>query len=963
MSVRSLVVRALLVALLLPVTTWRRCACDGPGSFVRLTAAYNPADGQPLRLRVSSLILVRDDSKPLPLITEPVALRFAGSTGEEALLAEVAVPPGRYRLIRITLDGISQGGAAAGGRPESQAFSLDTDLALAPGSLAPLLLELQTLNAATASPLGAETELALILVPRDQAATVAGSVGPLSEPQAATVTLTHTGTGSAVTVHCTAASAFRLVVPAGTYDLVAAAPGGHPFHWPALEVYPNESKRLGPLALIPAVTNASDPDPRLFLSPPRAARRLDYLLQNQLPGMFPILDALGAGGVVTRMHPQEGGRYLLEEAGWANMKQRLAEARRRRMRVWIYDEWEYPSGYAGGLTLEGHPELQAQGVLAYSLEASPPRFDQALPRGRLLRVVALRKDRPPASLRALLDLTGYARAGRLLWQPPPGSWQVVALVQQPLFEGTHGQATCGAYPNLLDPRFLPRFLQLTHQQYYARFPDFFGKEIEAFFSDEPSLQCGFTSKGPAPAIPWVDDLPQQFRSRTGRDLLGALPALFYDLGAETTPIRCAFYSLISDLLVERYFAPLTQWCEQRGVHNAVHLFQEESLPAHVAYEGSAFAAGAASSWPGIDWLGAWVIGEPNRILGPKTASSAAHLYGKQVVWSEAFATAPARAPFHAVMGSIAAQAVLGVDTFVTMPPIEESSRTYSPEQYFRLNNYCGRISYLLRGSRHDCEVAILYPIASVWSHYVPSATGAVDEFSPRAAATSDTLAALSQALLKNQVDFDYLDEQSLVRAGITEGALSLADHRFRWVFLPAATTLSRASVRSLDRFLAQGGNLVVVGDPPSESSERGPDAWVSARAARWLALPNCVRVSIGQGAAGALGVEGSGLQPLGVAVELPQSLAARLPHAVRLLGAPPRSEAIYAKRAARGGRGFVMLVNTWTEAAQLRLAAPFPGALEEWNPDTGRLTPLQVSPSGEVRLRIAPLRATFILSR
>ena len=43
------------------------------------------------------------------------------------------------------------------------------------------------------------------------------------------------------------------------------------------------------------------------------------------------------------------------------------------LKYWIYDEMGYPSGMAGGLTLEGHPELEAKGLYMRRIAAYEPR--------------------------------------------------------------------------------------------------------------------------------------------------------------------------------------------------------------------------------------------------------------------------------------------------------------------------------------------------------------------------------------------------------------------------------------------------------------------------------------------------------------------------------------------------------------------------------------------------------------
>lgn len=71
------------------------------------------------------------------------------------------------------------------------------------------------------------------------------------------------------------------------------------------------------------------------------------------------ITARGVGGVAVNVGHDE---YLESEAGWARFIRGLEIAVELGLRIWIYDENGYPSGSAGGLSLRGHPELEAVGA-------------------------------------------------------------------------------------------------------------------------------------------------------------------------------------------------------------------------------------------------------------------------------------------------------------------------------------------------------------------------------------------------------------------------------------------------------------------------------------------------------------------------------------------------------------------------------------------------------------------------
>jgi hypothetical protein len=78
------------------------------------------------------------------------------------------------------------------------------------------------------------------------------------------------------------------------------------------------------------------------------------------------LGSQGFGGVVCNVSFAD---YLQSEERWQAFVRAVTEAKAAGMALWLYDERGYPSGTAGGLTLEGHPEWEAQGLLIAETEA------------------------------------------------------------------------------------------------------------------------------------------------------------------------------------------------------------------------------------------------------------------------------------------------------------------------------------------------------------------------------------------------------------------------------------------------------------------------------------------------------------------------------------------------------------------------------------------------------------------
>jgi hypothetical protein len=71
--------------------------------------------------------------------------------------------------------------------------------------------------------------------------------------------------------------------------------------------------------------------------------------------------------------------------------------------------------------------------------------------------------------------------------------------------------------------------------------------------------------------------------------------------------------------------------------------------------------------------------------------------------------------------------------------------------------------------------------------------------------------ALADSLLREQIDFDYLDEDALSAATVREGVLQVGEESFSCLLLPPTTAISQAAFEKIQTFVAEGGRLVCVG--------------------------------------------------------------------------------------------------------------------------------------------------------
>ncbi|MBL9136076.1 MAG: hypothetical protein JNK85_09420 [Verrucomicrobiales bacterium] len=615
-------------------------------------------------------------------------------------------------------------------------------------------------------------------------------------------------------------------------------------------------------------------------APPGDARILKII--HPWPGTPEAQDQLiqhlkgqGFGGVVCNVSFDD---YLRNETHWQSFVRAVHAARQAGFALWLYDERGYPSGNAGGRTLEGHPEWEARGLLAAETAVTGGAVAKLeLPPGDPVLVRAYPEAAGRLDLGRDVDLISAVKDRRIEWVAPSGSWKVWAITESRLYEGTHADGNLHEkmpYPNLLLAEPTARFVDLTYGGYAKHLGENLGRFFEATFTDEPSLMSLFLKPMPYRPLPWAAVLPAEFRQRRGYDLERAhLVSLVADTGEGTTKFRYDFWLTIGELVSENYFGQIQERCRRHGVPSGGHLLAEEGLVGHVPLYGDFFRCIRRLDAPSMDCLTSVPSEVPWYVA--RLLASAAELEQRPQVMSEtsdhsqvyrpAGDTRPRRVVTEAeIRGTAHRLAVAGVNVITSYYSFTE----LSDDALRRLNAWIGRACTALRGGHQVADVAVVYPAESLWTRFVPSRHWTRE--ATAAARVENLYRTAADGLFASRRDFTFIDSKALVDARVESGALVHGPSRWRVVVLPGVDTLPLAAWEKLAALVRGGGVLIALGELPRHSEAEFPSARVQALAAELFGVAD----------AGSAAPRSKTHGSLGVAIFLPAGGAGLLPRVI-----------------------------------------------------------------------------------
>jgi hypothetical protein len=558
---------------------------------------------------------------------------------------------------------------------------------------------------------------------------------------------------------------------------------------------------------------------KAFADPPAEYRSAplwvwnDRMTEQEIDTQLADFKAHGIGGVF--IHPRPGliTPYLSEE--WFDLCRHAVEVGKGLgMKVWIYDENSYPSGFAGGHVPAEMPDSVGLGLRLTKASALPASFaEKPL---SVLRKTAL----------GFEDVTVSALHRGAGAELGPGEYYIFNVEKaapMPWFAGF-------TYVDLMRRDVTEKFLEITLNAYKRAIGAEFGQAVPGSFQDEANI-------GPVVGRDIVNYTPQileRFQQKWGYDLRPQLAALFEETGDWRT-VRHDFYSTTLELFIEGWAKPYYDYCAANNFWLTGHYLEHEWPGPN--YTSDYLAMDAYAHMPGIDCLmNHWGTG-PHDQFGnarpPKEIRSAANQLGRPRTMSETYGAGGWDLRFYDQKRIADWELALGVNfinqhlSYVTIMGARKRDhpQSFSYHEpwwpaYKILGDYLGRLSAAMSLGRQANRVLVLEPTTTAWMDYSPTAE------SEKLKALGDQFTDFINRLNGEQVEYDLASEDTLRNHGRAEyRQLVVGERSYDLIVLaPGTENLEEPTVELLSRHLAAGGRLLSLVEPPSYVSGRASEA-------------------------------------------------------------------------------------------------------------------------------------------
>jgi hypothetical protein len=652
---------------------------------------------------------------------------------------------------------------------------------------------------------------------------------------------------------------------------------------------------------------------KTFVDPPAEYRSAplwvwnDLMTRDEIRRDLEEFKARGIGGAF--IHPRPGliTPYLSGE--WFSLcKYAVETGRSLGLKVWIYDENSYPSGFAGGHVPAAMPDAARSGLRMKRYEGPPP----AAARGEA--AVILRR-----TLTGFEDLSGKPL-------PPGGDraayfvFDVVRQTPSPWYGGF-------TYVDLLRKDVTEKFLDVTMNAYKRVVGDEFGGTVPGVFQDEAEI----APAGGSDTVNYTPALFQAFQARCGYDLRPELIGLFEEVG-NWRRVRHDFYRTLLDLFIENWAKPYYAYCTDNDLIFTGHYWEHEWPRPRVVPDSLAMAAYA--HMPGIDILmndySSAVDAQFGNARSVREIRSSANQLGRERTLSETYGAGGWDLTFADQKRIGDWEYALGVNflcqhlSYATIVGARKRDHPLSFSDvepwwpyYGAMAGYFGRLSVAMSLGRQVNRILVIEPTTTAWMSYSPAAESS--DFK----SVGRDFQEFVNLLEAEQIEYDIVSEKTLQEFGSSSHArLNVGSRSYSLVLLPPGLrNLEDTTVALIRDFLIRDGHII-----------------------SWVAPPDYV----------------DGL-PTGELRDLQTSFGDRwlnsgpgpgfdkvrryAPPSTTFSGLPSGARLFHQRREFDGGQ-LVFLANAEPEAVTAGELSLDGGSAEEWDPFTGRVRPIAFTRRG-----------------
>jgi len=570
----------------------------------------------------------------------------------------------------------------------------------------------------------------------------------------------------------------------------------------------------------------------LFADPPseyRSAPLWDWneqITEEGIDFQMKEFKKAGIGGVF--VHPRPGllTEYLSDD--WFELfNYTVQKGKELDMKVWIYDENSYPSGFAGGHVPAAMPDSYKHGT---GLRVYVQENVDALPSDEL--EVILKKTE-----NGFIDITSSienekGKTGHYYFfeKTYPGN--------SPWYGGF-------SYVDLLYKGVSEKFLEITMTNGYEKNEADFGTTVSGIFTDEPNLEAAMAGNT---FMRWTPDLWDVFQERWDYDLRTSLPSLIEETG-DWRKVRHDYYELLLELFIDRWAKLWSRYCDENNLLWTGHYWEHGwPEPTH------GFDEAAFYIWhqmPGVDMLGNSLIeeglgGQFGNDRAVRELRSAANQAGRIRTLSETYGGGGWEMNFEEQKRLVDWQCVLGVNfvnqhlSYYSLNGVRKfdyppSFSYHEPwwEHYKLMGDYIGRVSMVMSAGEQINQTLVLQPTTSAWMYFSrkvknPTLNGMRNGFKN-----------FIYRMEQHHLEYDLGSEYVVKTLGSTNGnKFTVGQRDYSLVVIPAEMeSMDGSTLDLLTEYLEKGGEILsfrrkvlrIDGEESTRADElaaRFPEQWI-----------------------------------------------------------------------------------------------------------------------------------------
>ena len=536
--------------------------------------------------------------------------------------------------------------------------------------------------------------------------------------------------------------------------------------------------------------------------------------------------------------------YLSDEF-FSVIKLAVVEAKRLKMRVWICDEYNSPSGSAGGKLLREGNWAKSKVISQKKLEV---KENETVSVTVEKFVVAHFKD--VNGVKDVSDVVAIERAEngeKITFENKGKSGELFVIYRHIQDEISEASKWCkyATYESgsldVFNEDATDKFIEYTYEKYKKAVGGEFGKTVRGIFNSKPSFSVfEDTSKG---FLPWSERFADLFKIKNCYDILPKLYHLFEnEKTEEELKVKRDYKDTLGELFRANYLKRVSDWAKKNNLEFASYLPNEEFLTAHAEQFGGFLEAQRFLTVPTIDssYLGEELNSE-RFFIAPVMLDSAAHWLKKSKTLCKAYMGKNWNLSLKDMKRVANRLLMSGVTTLMLSNAYysldgmkkelkQNSKPSHGPNNllfsnYGLLSEYISHLCAIVANSEKSASVLVLYPETTAKitgeAKYVENYSPFIKKINESSLRFNEdaTVAAVINALITEKVSFEIAFEELFKNSRTDNGKIYFKLNGeetapYDTVIIPSAKYLRKTTADILTRFIKEGGRTVLVNGVP-----------------------------------------------------------------------------------------------------------------------------------------------------